>query len=336
MAWYRTFSAVGPIGLLVTIILGLLAAPLAADAQPAGKVPRIGVLSAGSPPATVPRFEPFIQGLRELGYVEGQTIALEYRFADGQHERLPALAAELIDLNVEVLVTSGTPAAVAAKHATSLIPIIIAIAADPVGEGLVASLARPGGNVTGMANLDTELSGKRLEILKAVVPGLSRVAILWNPANPAHRPALGESEGAARALGVQLQPVEVRAPDEFTSAFAALRSERASALMLLADSMFGSHRAQVVDLAAKSRLPSMFWVKDFVAAGGLLSYGASYPDLLRRAATYVDKILKGAKPADLPMEQPTKFELVINLKTAQALGLTLPPTLLFQADEVIR
>jgi putative ABC transport system substrate-binding protein len=324
------------VGVMMTLTLSLLVAPLAAEAQQRGNVPRIGVLSTGSPPATLPRFEPFIQGLHELGYVEGQTIALEYRFADGKHERLPGLAAELIALPVDVIVTSGTPAAVAAKQATALIPIIIAIAADPVGEGLVASLARPGGNVTGMANLDTELSGKRLEILKAVVPGLSRVAILWNSANPAHRPALGESEVAARALGVELHPVEVRAPHEFTRAFAAMRREHASAVMLLADSMFGSHRAQVVELAAQSRLPSLFWVKDFVAAGGLMSYGASYPDLLRRAATYVDKILKGAKPADLPMEQPTKFELVLNLKTAQALGLAVPPSLLFQADEVIR
>jgi putative ABC transport system substrate-binding protein len=328
---HRTLGA-----LIVTLALGFLVAPLAAEAQPPAKVPRIGVLSTGSPRVSLARFEPFIQGLRELGYVEGQTIAFAYRFADGKNERLPGLATELIDLTVEVIVTSGTPAAVAAKHATSMIPIIIAIAADPVGEGLVANLARPGGNVTGMANLDSELSGKRLEILKEVVPGLSRVAILWNPANPAHRPALGESEVAARGLGVQLQLVEVRAPHEFTSAFAAMSRERASALMLLADSMFGSHRAQVVELAAKSRLPSLFWVKDFVAAGGLMSYGASYPDLLRRAATYVDKILKGAKPADLPMEQPTTFELVINLKTAQALGLTIPPSVLFQATEVIR
>ncbi len=324
------------VGVIVTLTLSLLAAPLAAEAQQRRNVPRIGVLSTGSPPPTLARLEPFIQGLRELGYVEGQTIAFEYRFADGKPERLPGLAAELIGLKVDVIVTVGTPAAVAAKQATSKIPIVIAIAADPVGAGLVASLARPGWNVTGMANLDTELSGKRLEILKEVVPGLSRVAILWNPANPAHRPALGESEVAARAIGVQLQPVEVRAPNEFTSAFSAMSSERASALMLLADSMFSSHRARVVDLAAKSRLPSMFWVKDFVAAGGLMSYGASYPDLYRRAATYVDKILKGAKPADLPMEQPMKFELVINLKTAQALGLTIPQSLLFQADEVIQ
>jgi ABC-type uncharacterized transport system substrate-binding protein len=230
--------------------LDLFVALLAAEAQLPVKVPRIGVLSTGSPRVFSARFEPFIQGLRELGYVEGQTIAFAYRFADGQNERLPGLAAELIDLPVEVLVTSGTP--------------------------------------------------------------------------------------AARALGVQLQAVEVQAPHEFTSAFAAMSSERASALMLLADSMFGSHRTQVVELAAKSRLPALFFVKDFVAAGGLVSYGASYSDLLRRVATYVDKILKGAKPADLPMEQPTTFELVINLKTAEALGLTIPPTLLFQATEVIR
>jgi putative ABC transport system substrate-binding protein len=274
--------------------------------------------------------------VRELSYVEGQTIALEYRFADDQEERLPGLAAELIALPVDVMVTVGTLAAMAAKQATAMIPIIIAIAADPVSAGLVANLARPGGNVTGMADLGTDLSGKRLEILKEVVPGLSRVAILWNPANPAHRPALEESEIAARALGVQLQPVEVQAPHEFTRAFAAMSRERASALLLLADSMFVSHRAQVVDLAAQSRLPTMFWAKGFVAVGGLISYGASYPDVLRRAAAYVDKILKGAKPADLPVERPTKFELIVNLKTAQALGLTIPPTLLFQADEIIR
>jgi putative ABC transport system substrate-binding protein len=311
-------------------------APLATEAQPPVKVPRIGVLATGSLPGTLARFEPFQQGLRDLGYVEGQTIALAYRFADGKEEQLPVLAAELIALPVDVLVTAGTPAALAAKQGTARIPIIIAIAADPVGAGLVASLARPGENVTGLTDLDTELSGKRLELLKEVVPGLARVAILWNPANPAHRPALEESAVAARALGVQLQPVAVRSPPEFTQAFAAMSRERASALMLLADSMFASHYAQVVDLAAQSRLPTMSWSKGFVAAGGLMSYGASYPDLLRRAATYVDKILKGAKPADLPMEQPLKFELVINLQTAKALGLTIPPTLLFQADEVIR
>jgi putative ABC transport system substrate-binding protein len=323
------------VGLIITFTLSILTAPLAAEAQQRGNVPRIGVLSTSSPGVSLARFEPFLQGLRELGYVEGQTIAVAYRFADEQNERLPGLAAELIALPVDVIVTSGTPAAVAAKHAASTIPIIMAIAADPVGEGLVASLARPGGNVTGIANLDTELSGKRLELLTEAVPGLSRVAILWNPANPAHRAALRESEVAARALGVQLHPVEVRAPHELPSAFAAMSRERASALMLLADAMFGSHRAQVVELAAQSRLPSMFWVKDFVAAGGLMSYGASYPDLLRRAATYVDKILKGAKPADLPVEQPMKFEFVINLKTATALGLTLSPSMLIRADEVI-
>jgi putative ABC transport system substrate-binding protein len=269
------------IGLLLTLALGSFVVARAAEAQQRGNVPRIGVLAMGSPPEILARFEPFIQELHELGYVEGQTIALEYRCADDQEERLPSLAAELIALPVDVIVTYGTPAAVAATQATAMLPIIIAIAADPVGAGLVASLARPGGNVTGMADLDTELSGKRLEILKEVVPGLSRVAILWNPANRAHRPALEESAVAARALGVQLQPVEVQAPPEFTRAFAAMRRERASALMPLADAMFASHRAQVVDLAAQSRLPTMFWAKGFVAAGGLMSYGASYPDLLR-------------------------------------------------------
>jgi putative ABC transport system substrate-binding protein len=310
----------------------LLTLTVSAHAQQAKKIPRIGYLAAGSPPVD----KAFLQGLRDLGYIEGQNITIEYRFADGKNERLPGLAAELIGLKVDIIVTGGTPAAVAAKRTTSMIPVVMAIVADPVGEGLVGSLARPGGNVTGLANLDTELSEKRLEILKEVIPGLSSVAILWNPANPAHRPALAESEIAAKGLGVRLRPVDVRDPNEFKSAFSAMSREHAGALMLLADSMFSANRARIVDFAAKSRLPSIFWRDNFVEAGGLMSYGARYPDLYRRAATYVDKILKGAKPSDLPVEQPTKFELIINLKTAKQIGLTIPPNVLARADRVIR
>ncbi len=317
---------------VMLVVLTALVLPLVAAAQRPTKVPRIGYLAAGSPPLD----KAFLQGLSDLGYIEGQNIAIESRFSDGKHERLPGLTAELIGLKVDVIVTVGTPAAGAAKQGTSMIPIIMAIVADPVGEGLIANLARPGGNVTGLANLDTELSGKRLEILKEVVPGLSRVAVLWNPANPAHKPALRQSEVAAKALGVRLQLVDVRDPSGFKNAFSVMTREHAGALMLLADSMFGVYRARIVDFAAKSRLPSIFWQRSSVEDGGLMSYGASYHDLYRRAATYVDKILKGAKPADLPVEQPMKFMLVINLKTALALGLTIPPTVLFQADEVIK
>jgi putative ABC transport system substrate-binding protein len=310
----------------------LPATALPAEAQQTKKISRVGYLAAPSPPPD----SAFLQGLRDLGYLEGKNITIDYRFADGKHERLPGLAAELIGLKVDIIVTVGTPAAVAAKQATSMIPIVMAIVADPVGEGLVASLARPGGNVTGLANLDTELSQKRLEILKEVVPRLSRVAILWNPANPAHKRALEESEVAARTLGVRLQPVGVRDPNEFKSAFSAMTREHAGALMLLADSMFRAYRARIVELAGRSRLPSIFWTRDSVEAGGLMSYGATYPDLYRRAAIFVDKILKGAKPADLPVEQPTKFEFVINLKTAKQIGLTIPPNVLARADRVIR
>jgi putative tryptophan/tyrosine transport system substrate-binding protein len=316
----------------LTLVTMLVALGVQAQAQQTRKVSRIGYLAAGSPPLD----KTFLQGLRDLGHIEGQNIVIESRFADGKHERLLDLAAELIGLKVDVIVTGGTPAAVAAKQATGTIPIVMAIVANPVGEGLVASLARPGGNVTGIANLDTELSGKRLEILKEVVPGLSRVAILWNPVNPAHKPALAESEVTARALGMQFQPVAARDPNEFKSAFSEMSRKRAGALVLLADSMFSAHRARVVVFTEKSRLPSIFWRREFVEAGGLMSYGATYPDLYRRAAYFVDRILKGAKPADLPVEQPTRFELFINLKTAKQIGLTIPPNVLARADKVIK
>jgi putative tryptophan/tyrosine transport system substrate-binding protein len=327
--WY---SAVGSI---VTLLLSLLIAPLAAEAQPLTHVHRIGVFFATTP-GRDPFVEAFLEGMRALGYVEGQHFVLESRGAEGQYERFPALAAELVRLPVDVLMVPNTSAALAAKQATSTIPIVMTGMGDPVGTGLVASLAWPGGNITGLAILQPELIGKQLEFLKAVLPTVSRVALLWNPANPSHALDVRAAEVAAQALGVQLHRVEARGPDAFDSAFAAMTSAHAGALLVLGDTMFREHRGRLAELAATSRLPTMHNSRPYEEAGGLLSYGVSLEDSWRRAATYVDKILKGAKPADLPVEQPMKFELVINLKTAEALGLTIPPTLLFQADKVIR
>jgi len=280
--------------------------------------------------------EAFLEGMRALGYVEGQNLVLEYRGAEGQLERLPTLAAELVQLKPEVIVTQGTPAALAAQHATTTIPIVMVGVGDPVGSGLVASLARPGGNVTGLASVSSELVGKQLEFLKEVLPMVSRVAILWNPANPVHAVNVRAADVAAQRLGVQLYPMEASGPEAFASAFAAMTRAHVGALLVLGDAMVFEHRRRFAELAATSRLPTMHNIRPFVEAGGLMAYGPNTPDIRRRAAVYVDKILKGAKPADLPVEQPTKFDLVINLKTAEALGLTIPPTLLFQADEVIR
>jgi len=313
---------------------GLLAAPLAAEAQRAGKVHRIGYLSGG---LSTYRIEAFRQGLRELGWVEGQNIVIEYRYAEGRFDRLPDLAAELVRLKVDIIVAVATPASAAAKNATETIPIVGISLGDPVGTGLIASLARPGGNVTGVSySVGVETIGKGLELLKEIVPNVRRVAILSNPGNPLHAPAVRDVKVAARSLGVQLQLLETRGPTEFDGAFAAMAKERVGGLFVVADTMFNLHRAQLVELAAKSRLPAAYGTRDAVEAGGLMSYGPSLPDLFRRGATYVDKILKGAKPADLPVEQPTKFELVINLKTAKALGLTIPPSLLARADELIQ
>jgi putative ABC transport system substrate-binding protein len=319
-----------------TLAGSLLAIPLAAEAQAPSKVPRIGFLSA-RPPTDNPYFiESFRQGLRELGYVEGQNIAIEYRFAEGRPERLPALTAELVRLKVDVIVTGGPPAPEAARQATGTIPIVFAVAADPVAEGLVASLARPGGNITGLASISGEVVGKQLELLKEVAPKVSRVAVLQNPSNDTHAHTLRQAEGAARALGVQLHIVQVHTPPEIDAAFTAMRSQRAGGVLVLRDPLFLTQRNQVAALAARSRLPAVYGFREEAEAGGLMAYGASVPFMYRRAATYVDKILKGAEPADLPVEQPTKFELVINLKTAKALGLTIPPSLLQRADEVIR
>ena len=316
--------------------LGLiLAAPLAADAQQTGKVRRVGYLSAGSRSDRYP--DVFRQGLRDLGWVEGQNIVIEGRWAEGRYDRLPDLAAELVRLKVDVIVANPTPAAAAAKKATGTIPIVIISVGDPVGQGFITSLARPGGNVTGLSySVGLEITGKQLELLKETIPKVRRVAILTNPGNLSHALSIREAKVAARSLGVQLQLLEARGPNEFDDAFAAMARERVGALLVVADSMFILHRARLADLAAKSRLPAAYSLRDHVEAGGLMSYGPSLLDNFRRAATYVDKILKGAKPADLPVQQPTKFELVINLKTAKALGLTIPQSLMVRADEVIQ
>ncbi len=323
--------------LVVTLALVILLAPLAAESQPAGKVYRIGIL--GNVPPTTPEgriWDALLQGLRELGYVEGQNITIERRFSEGKYERLPDLAADLVRLKVDVIVAPASDPVIAAKHATRTIPIVMMSHPDPVGSGLVASLARPGGNVTGLSTLYPEIVGKHLELLKEILPRASRVAVLWNPTNTVHPLLLGEAKIAARSLRVRLQILEARGPDEFQSAFATMTRERASALLVLSDGMFLLHPTRLAELAAKQRLPAMFGLREYAEAGGLMAYGASLRDNFRRAATYVDKILKGAKPADLPVEQPTRFELVINLKTAKALGITFPPSILIRAPEVIK
>jgi len=316
--------------------LGLLVAPLPAAAQQPAKVPRIGFLGGSAPAALAHSLEAFRQGLRELGYVAGQNIALESRWAEGRFDRLPALAGELVRLRVDLIVTAGTPAAHAAKEATASIPIVAAAVGDPVGTGLVASLARPGANLTGLSDITVDLSAKRLELLKELVPTASRIAILWNPAHPTNPLQLRETRAAAQALGITLQSLEVQRSGELERAFAAIRRERAGALVVLSDPFMLLHRGRLADLAANNRLPTMYPWREHVEAGGLMAYGVNLPDLFRRAATYVDKILKGAKPADLPVEQPMRFELVINMKTAKALGLTFPPSILIRATEVIQ
>jgi putative ABC transport system substrate-binding protein len=317
------------------LALLLLISPLTAEAQQAGKVPRIGVLWSVSPTIASPWAAAFRQELSGLGYVEGQTIALEERWAEGRFDRLASLAAELVGLNVDILVTTTTPAARAAQQATRTIPIVMTLVSDPVESGVVANLARPGGNVTGLSLMHPELSRKRLALLKELLPKVSRVAVLSNPSNPITPPLLRETEAAARALGVQLQVVEVRDSAGLDSAFPAMTRERAGALVVIPDFLFMDQRRRIVDLAAKSRLPAMYAWREPVDAGGLMAYGASIPDILRRAAVYVDKIIKGAKPADLPIEQPVKLELVINMKAAKALGLKIPPAMLARADHVI-
>jgi len=319
--------------------VALLAKPLGADAQQAATVARIGYLSPNRAATTHVR-DAFLQGLRDVGYVEGRNVAIEYRDAEGKVERLPTLAAELVALKVDVIVTeNSTLAARVAKQATTTIPIVFTSVGDAVESGLVISLARPGGNVTGLSNLGPELVGKRLELLKQAVPGLDRVAVLWLPGALGERTdkdMLAGADVAARALGVQLQFVEARSADEFARAFSDMSSARAGALTVLPSNRFFREHRRLVELAAEKRLPAVYTSREFVDAGGLMSYGANSADLHRRAATYVDKVLKGAKPGDLPVEQPTKFELVINMKTAKDLGLIIPPSVLARADDLIQ
>ncbi len=321
-------------------ILAILAAPLAAEAEAAAKVARIGYLATGSleSPETQVVLDAFRQGLRERGYVEGQNILIEYRAADGKIERFPGLATEVARLKVDLIVAGNTPAARAVQQATTTIPVVAPAMGDPVGDGLAASLARPGGNITGLTFLGPELVPKRLDLLKQAVPKVSRVAALWHPGafgERTTRDMLKATEAAARTLRVQLQPVGVRGPDELARAFSTMIRERADALIVFPSPMLFAERIRIVDLAAKHRVASMLNAREFVELGGLIAYGASITDLMRRGATYVDKILKGAKPADLPVEQPMRFQLVINRKTAKALRLTIPPLVLLQADEVI-
>ena len=328
-----------PIGtvILIMVLTMLAAPPLVADVQSEGKVPRVAYLNASSAASATSGVEAFRQGLRELGYVEGRNILIEYRWADGQFDRLPALAAELVRLKVDVIVAPNTVAALAARKATSTIPIVHVVAGDPVGSGLVTSLARPGGNVTGLSLFPTlEISGKQLELLKEAFPTVSHVAVLANATNPVTAGLLTETELAARSLGLRLRIVQVRESKEFDDAFAMMKKERVPALSVIPDPLVNDNRGRIVAFAATNRLPAIYPYRTFVDAGGLMSYGVDLSDLSRRAATFVDRILKGAKPAELPIEQPTKFELVVNLKTAKALGLTIPPSLLLRADHVIQ
>ncbi len=318
---------------LATVVL---ASVHPAEAQQPKKIPRIGLLVAGFPSSESPRVEGFRQGLRQLGYVEKQNIFLEYRYAEGRSDQFLELAAELVRLKVDVIVAGGgTSAVLRVKKATSSIPIVFTNVSDPVGAGLVASLARPGGNVTGLSSVSQDLSGKRLELLKETIPKASRVAVLYDPNDPAKIAEFKEIEVAARPLGVQLQALEVRSLEDFESAFKAATRVKAAALLVLPTTITNTHRKRIAELAAKNRLPTVFAASQFLE-GGLMSYGPDYADLFRRAATYVDKILKGAKPAELPVEQPTKFELIINLKTAKQIGVTIPPNVLARADKVIK
>ena len=313
-----------------------LGTPLPSFAQQPQNVARIGYLSASSAENDKDRFAAFQQGLRELGYVEGKNIVIEQRYAAAKFERLPELAEELARLKLDVFVVYGPPAAVnAIKKATSRVPIVMTLAPDPVGDGLVASLAHPGGQVTGLSDLHSVLAPKRLEILKELVPSASRVAVLTNPDNPSLLRQVKDIEAAAPAFGVKIQPVPVRGPEDIDRAFAAMKKQRPDGILVLGDALIGTHRRQIVDLSAKNRLPLIATAKETTNIGGLLSYGANFSDLWRRAATYVDKILKGAKPGDLPIEQPTRFELVINIKTAKALGIQIPNSILVRADKVI-
>ena len=325
----------GRLRILVTFVLALLAVPFVADAQQPAKIPRIGLLSPFSPSDTALWHQAFRQGLRDHGWVEGKNLSIEYRYAEGRADRLPDLAADLVHLRVDIIVAAVNADALAAQDATRAIPIVMASAGDPVATGLVESLPRPGGNITGLSQMAPELAGKRLELLKEIVPKLSRVAVLWNPQDRSSTLSWKEIQLPARRLRTQLQSLEVRSLGDLGKAFGDATRARAGALAIMPDPVFVRNLKRLADFAAKSRLPSIFHLREFVDSGGLVAYGPDRSDLFRRAATYVDKILKGAKPADLPVEQPTRFELVINLKTAKALGLTIPPSVLVRANQVI-
>jgi putative tryptophan/tyrosine transport system substrate-binding protein len=326
----------GRLPFIVTVTLIIFAAAFTADAQQPTKVPRIGFLSGTSRSTISARVEAFRQGLRELGYVEGKNIVIEYRYAEGKFDRLPALADELVRLKVEVIVTAGPQPTRPAKEATSTIPIVMAHDPDPVGSGFVASLARPGGNITGLATLAPEISGKQLELLKEIVPRLSRVAVFGTSTRPGNAQSLKETDLAAGTLGIRLQYLDVLSSKDIETVFQAASKGRAEAVLVLGSPVLTSHRTQIVELAVKSQLPAIYISAEMVEVGGLMTYGVSYTDLYRRAATYIDKLLKGAKPADLPVEQPMKFELIINLKAAKQIGLTIPPNVLARADRVIK
>ena len=310
--------------------------PFPAHAQPPARVPRIGFLWLGAASAAAPRLKAFQEGLRELGYVDGRTIAIEYRFAEGDPDRLRVLATELAHRRVALIITFGEASILAARKATNTIPIVAALAGDLVRPGHAASLARPGGNVTGLVDISPELSAKRVQLLKELLPNASRLAVLWNPTNRVKAADFRETQGAARALGIELRSVEVKGANTLEPAFAAMKRAPVDALLVLSDAFINTHRRRILEFAAKSRLPGMYFSREWVEAGGLLAYGPAEPDMFRRAATYVDKILKGASPADLPIEQPTKLELVINLGTAKALDLAIPQSVLIRADQVIQ
>jgi ABC-type uncharacterized transport system substrate-binding protein len=312
-----------------------LAWPLKAGAQQSAKVPRVGFMGNSTEVLEGNLVGPFREGLRGLGYQEGQNIVIEYRWAEGKYERFPALIAELLAANVDVIVTAGTPASLAVKKATSSVPLVMIAVGEPVATGLVASLARPGGNITGVTSISPEIEGKRLELLREVVPGLSHIAVLWNAGSPVQVIQERETRIAAQALGMKTLSLGVRTLEEIEGAVATMLRERPEALFVLADRLFLHHRKRIMDFAVQHRLPGVHAYRELVEVGGLMSYGPSYADMHRRAATFVDKILKGANPADLPVERPVKFELVVNLKVAKALGLTLPPSILLRADEII-
>ncbi len=326
----------GKMPVMLTIALALLGASRAAQAQAPARIPRIGVLWVGSAAVGLPRLQPLRDGLHRLGYLEGHTLTLEFRFAEGDFERLPSLAAELVHLPVDVIVTFGDASIRAAGQATRTLPIVVVNAGDLVGPGYIASLARPGGNVTGLVDMSPELSAKRIQLLREAVPEAARVGVLWNPTNAMKAEEAQQMQAGAKALGLQLQSAGVRTAADLDPAFAALARGRVGALLVVEDALTNNNRERIVDRVARARLPAMYSTRQWTDAGGLMAYGPFEADRFRRAATYVDKILKGAKPGDLPIEQPTKFELVINLKAAKALGLSIPQSVLLRADEVIR